>query len=168
MSEMGLGCVKTQRRVNCGEKYFFGSPLWKREEHTELRCFDIRETDSLPFARFCVFTARVKSVVSTARSPLPVFPAQRTCRCVAQTDANGMDRPRSRPQRVSECAGGSLRAGAAPCLAGPRIPQSPPLELIWVRTHFTWLASIRWVPSCCESGSRAGASHQGLQTSHLA
>jgi hypothetical protein len=36
--------------------------------------------------------------------------------------------------------------------------------LIWVRTHFTWSASVRWVPSYCESGSRAGASRQGLRT----
>jgi hypothetical protein len=81
-------------------------------------------------------------------------------------DANGMDRPRSRPQRLSECVGGLSGTGAPPCLAGPPFAQSPPSALIWVRTHFTWSASIRGVPSYCESGSRAGASHQGLRTSH--
>jgi hypothetical protein len=33
--------------------------------------------------------------------------------------ANGMDRPRSRPQRFSECVGGLSGEGAPPCLAGP-------------------------------------------------
>jgi hypothetical protein len=56
MSEMGLGRVKTQSRANRREKYSFGSPLCDREEHTELRCRGIREADSLPFARFHVFT----------------------------------------------------------------------------------------------------------------
>jgi hypothetical protein len=37
-----------------------------------------------------------------------------------------------------------------------------PSELIWVRTHFTWSASIRWVPSYCERVSR------GRITSRLA
>jgi hypothetical protein len=37
MSELGLGRVKTQRRANCRETYSFGSPVWEREEHTELR-----------------------------------------------------------------------------------------------------------------------------------
>ena len=32
-----LGCVKTQRRANRREKYFFGSPFWQRGEHSELR-----------------------------------------------------------------------------------------------------------------------------------
>jgi hypothetical protein len=36
-SGMGLGRVKTQRRANCREKYSFESPLWEREEQTELR-----------------------------------------------------------------------------------------------------------------------------------
>jgi hypothetical protein len=49
-------CKKTQRRANCGEKYSFESPLWEREEHTELRRRRICEADSLPFARFHVFT----------------------------------------------------------------------------------------------------------------
>jgi hypothetical protein len=37
MSAKGLGRVKTQRRANCREKYSFESPLWEREEQTELR-----------------------------------------------------------------------------------------------------------------------------------
>src|SRR6516164_7588476 len=85
-----------------------------------------------------------------------------------RNDANGMDRPRSRPQRLSECVGGLSEAGAPPCLAGPRFAQSPPSELIWVRPHFTWSAWIRWVPSYCEGGSRAGALHQGSRTCHPA
>jgi hypothetical protein len=36
-SAQGLGRVKTQRRANCREKYFFESPLWERKERTELR-----------------------------------------------------------------------------------------------------------------------------------
>jgi hypothetical protein len=36
-SAKGLGRVKTQRRANCREKYSFESPLWEREEQTELR-----------------------------------------------------------------------------------------------------------------------------------
>jgi len=53
---MGLGRVKTQRRANCREKYFFGGPFCEREEHTELRRRGIREADSLPFAGLNVFT----------------------------------------------------------------------------------------------------------------
>src|ERR1700756_3832702 len=56
-----------------------------------------------------------------------------------------MDRPRSRPQRLSECVGGLSGAGAPPCLAGPPFAQSPPSELIWVRTHVVgldWLGAI--------------------------
>ena len=53
---MGLGRVKTQRRANCREKYSFESPLCEREEQTELRRGRICEADSLPFARFHVFT----------------------------------------------------------------------------------------------------------------
>src|SRR5207249_8999691 len=56
MSELGLGRVKTQRRANCKEKYPFGSLLWEREQHTELRRRGIGEAGSLPFARFHVFT----------------------------------------------------------------------------------------------------------------
>src|SRR6516165_5355224 len=85
-----------------------------------------------------------------------------------RNDANGMDRPRSRPQRLSGCVGGLSGGGVSPCLARPPFAQSPPSELIWVKAHFTWSAWIRWVPSYYESGSRAGASHQGLRTSHPA
>src|SRR6516162_1191279 len=98
----------------------------------------------------------------------PLWPISDRGRVAVQYVANGMDRPRSRPQRLSECVGGLSGGGASPCLAGPPFAQSPPSELIWVRTHFTLSALIRWVPSYCESGSRAGASHQGLRTSHLA
>jgi len=56
MSALGLGRVKTQSRANRREQYSFGSPLCEREEHTELRRRGIREADSLPFARFHVFT----------------------------------------------------------------------------------------------------------------
>src|SRR5262245_15287246 len=42
-----------------------------------------------------------------------------------------MDRPRSRPQRLSECVRGLSGAGVPPCLAGPPFAQSPPSELIW-------------------------------------
>jgi hypothetical protein len=59
----------------------------------------------------------------------------------------------------SEWVGGLSGGGASPCLADPPFAQLPPSELIWVRTHFTWSASIRWVPLYCESESRAGASH---------
>ena len=38
-------------------------------------------------------------------------------------DANGMDRPRSRPRRHSWCAGGLSREGAPPCLAPPPFTQ---------------------------------------------
>jgi len=51
MSVQGLGRVKT-----CGEKYSFRSFALEAEEHTELQDLDIRETDSLPFAGFRVFT----------------------------------------------------------------------------------------------------------------
>src|SRR5258708_15636141 len=56
MSGVGLGRVKTQRRANCREKYPLGSPLWEREQHTELRSRGIGEAGSLPFARFHVLT----------------------------------------------------------------------------------------------------------------
>jgi hypothetical protein len=57
------------------------------------------------------------------RTALPICPQLRTYRCVALTDANGMDRPRSRPRRHSECAGGLSREGAPPCLAPPPFTQ---------------------------------------------
>ncbi len=44
-------------------------------------------------------------------------------RAAAQHVANGMDRPRSRPQRLSECVGGLSGAGAPPCLARPPFTQ---------------------------------------------
>src|SRR3974390_3857559 len=68
------------------------------------------------------------------------------------------------PPTALRVRGGLSGAGVPPCLAGPLFAQSPPSELIWVRTHFTWSASIRWVPSYCESGARAGALHQGSRT----
>src|SRR6476660_9358848 len=55
-SVVGLGRVKTQRRANCREKYSFGSLLWEREEHIELRHRCMSEADSPRFARFHVFT----------------------------------------------------------------------------------------------------------------
>src|SRR5580704_11787865 len=39
----------------------------------------------------------------------PLSPQLPTFRCTALSVANGMDRPRSRPQRHSECAGGLVR-----------------------------------------------------------
>ena len=104
----------------------------------------------------------------TPSTRCPLLAVSDLVRAAAQYVANGMDRPRSRPQRLSECVGGLSEAGAPPCLAGPRFAQSPPSELIWARTHFTWSASIRGVLSYCESGSRAGALHQGSRTSHPA
>jgi hypothetical protein len=43
-----------------------------------------------------------------------------------RNDANGMDRPRSRPQRLSECVGGLSAAGVPPCLASLHLPSPPP------------------------------------------
>ena len=37
--------------------------------------------------------------------------------------ANGMDRPRSRPRRHAECAGGLSGEGALPCFAQPPFTQ---------------------------------------------
>jgi hypothetical protein len=37
--------------------------------------------------------------------------------------ANGMDRPRSRPQRLSEFVGGLSGEGAPPCLTSPPFTQ---------------------------------------------
>ena len=56
VEDLHLLRVKTQRRANCREKYSFESPLRERGEHTELQRRRIREANSLPFARFLVFT----------------------------------------------------------------------------------------------------------------
>ena len=48
---------------------------------------------------------RGKLLIFTVGYPLSVHPQLRTCRCTAPTDANGMDRPRSRPQQLSEWVG---------------------------------------------------------------
>ena len=50
------------------------------------------------------------------------------------------------PPTVLRVRGWLVRAGAPPCLACPPFAQLLSSELIWVRTHFTWSASIRWVP----------------------
>ena len=41
----------------------------------------------------------------------------------ALKDANGMDRPRSRPRRHAECAGGLSGEGALPCFTQPPFTQ---------------------------------------------
>ena len=56
MSALGLGRAKTAAPSKLQRKYSFESPLWEREEQTELRRGRIREADSLSFARFHVFT----------------------------------------------------------------------------------------------------------------
>src|SRR4029077_3547751 len=76
--------------------------------------------------------------------------------------------PAPPPPTALRVGGGLSGAGAPPCRAGPPFAQSPPSELIWVRTHFTWSASICTVPSCCERRSRVDASYRGLRTCHPA
>ena len=39
------------------------------------------------------------------------------------TNVNGMDRPRSRPRRHAECAGGLSGEGALPCFTQPPFTQ---------------------------------------------
>jgi hypothetical protein len=51
------------------------------------------------------------------------LPRKRPFAAQQRNDANGMDRPRSRPQRLSECAGGLSGEGAPPCLARPPFTQ---------------------------------------------
>src|SRR5215831_10136645 len=54
----------------------------------------------------------------------PLWPTLRTHVGHLPMSENGMDRPRSRPQRLSECLGGlSGEGGAPPCLAHPPFTQ---------------------------------------------
>jgi hypothetical protein len=61
----------------------------------------------------------------SGRPPLQmsVTPRERRSATKMRSVANGMDRPRSRPQRLSECAGALSGEGARPCLARPRFTQ---------------------------------------------
>ena len=70
------------------------------------------------------------------------------------------------PPTARRVRGGLSGVGAPPCLADPPFAQRPPSELIWARTHFTWSASIRAAPLCCERRSHADALHRGLRTCH--
>jgi hypothetical protein len=89
MSVLGLGRVKTQRRANCGEKYFFGSSLWEREEHTELRRrrhLRSRFSARREISRF--HTARVKNRRYGASALGPFIPGWRTA-ALSQFCASG-------------------------------------------------------------------------------
>jgi hypothetical protein len=61
-----------------------------------------------PFARFCrrYFQIAAFPDPSQRRAPSSSY----------RMSENGMDRPRSRPQRLSECLGGLSGEGAPPCL----------------------------------------------------
>src|SRR6201987_3378402 len=88
-------------------------------------------------------------------------------RVATQYVANGMDRPRSRPQQLSEWVGACQEQEHRHAEQVHR-SRSRHHRLIWVRTHFTWSASICTVPSCCERRSRVDASYRGLRTCHPA
>ena len=71
------------------------------------------------------------SLLGHSRPMQPVLPAG-LCPLRSESDriaasprnvANGMDRPRSRPQRLSECVGGLSGEGAPPCLTSPPFTQ---------------------------------------------
>src|ERR1700730_15684893 len=77
-SGMGLGCGKTQRRANLGEKHFSRCPFRASEEHSELRSGHLR----IGFSAVCKIsrfhTARVISGPHAAKAAGPLLPQLRT------------------------------------------------------------------------------------------